>query len=87
MATPRPSTLTPVVALLLVSAAWAGAASAQSVEDPTGSACLAVDGDACTGTVADGDGEAIVTEDGGEVCFEPWRTSPNPEAGVEEGGG
>lgn len=30
--------------------------------------------DACTGTVADGNGQAIVVKDGGQVCFEPWAT-------------
>lgn len=38
--------------------------------------------DACTGEVADGDGDEIATEEGGEVCFDPWLTSPNPEAGT-----
>lgn len=36
--------------------------------------------DACTDTVTKGDGDAIVTENAG-VCFDPWRSSPNPEAG------
>lgn len=30
--------------------------------------------DACTGTVADGGGQAIVVKNGGQVCFEPWAT-------------
>lgn len=41
--------------------------------------------DACTGTVADGSGEAIRLEDfrgEAEVCFDPWLESPNPEAGA-----
>jgi len=35
--------------------------------------------DACTSTTADGNGDAI---SGGDVCFDPWRTSPNPGAGA-----
>ncbi|PSG98423.1 hypothetical protein BRD56_00340 [Thermoplasmatales archaeon SW_10_69_26] len=35
--------------------------------------------DACTSTTADGNGDAI---SGGDVCFDPWRTSPNPDAGA-----
>lgn len=38
--------------------------------------------DACTGTVADGDGDEIDTSNGGEVCFDPWLSSPNPDAGA-----
>lgn len=44
--------------------------------------------DACTGEVADGDGNAIDTDNehplgaDGEVCFDPWRTAPNPDAGA-----
>ena len=37
--------------------------------------------DACTDANADGDGDAITTDDA-EVCFDPWRTSPNPDAGA-----
>jgi parallel beta-helix repeat protein len=37
--------------------------------------------DACTGAIADGDGDAIVTEIG-EACFDPWLEKPNPEAGA-----
>lgn len=37
--------------------------------------------DACTGTVADGSGERIMVTNA-TVCFDPWRTSPNPDAGV-----
>lgn len=38
--------------------------------------------DACTAEIADGAGDAIVLQDGAEVCFDPWRTSPNPDAGA-----
>lgn len=37
--------------------------------------------DACTGEVADGGGNNITT-DGSGVCFDPWRTSPTPDAGT-----
>jgi len=37
--------------------------------------------DACTSTTADGQGDAITTSNA-EVCFAPWRTSPNPDAGA-----
>ena len=37
--------------------------------------------DACTDTTADGQGDAITTSNA-EVCFAPWRTSPNPDAGA-----
>lgn len=57
---------------------WWGAA-----DGPSGGAT-----DACTGEVADGTGDAIDTDnetlfgEDGEVCFDPWRTSPNPDAGA-----
>jgi parallel beta-helix repeat protein len=35
--------------------------------------------DACTDATADGNGDAITTNNA-EVCFAPWRTSPNPDA-------
>jgi parallel beta-helix repeat protein len=37
--------------------------------------------DACTDATADGQGDPITT-DGADVCFDPWRTSPNPDAGA-----
>jgi len=37
--------------------------------------------DACTDETADGQGDAITTSNA-EVCFAPWRTSPNPDAGA-----
>lgn len=40
--------------------------------------------DACTGEKAVGAGETIeITFLGGEVCFDPWLTSPNPNAGAD----
>lgn len=38
--------------------------------------------DECTGTPADGDGGAIVVEDGSGVCFDPWLESPQGGAGA-----
>jgi parallel beta-helix repeat protein len=37
--------------------------------------------DCTTGDTADGQGDAIATSNA-EVCFDPWRTSPNPDAGA-----
>lgn len=37
--------------------------------------------DACTVAIADGTGEAIAV-DAAEVCFDPWLTNPNPDAGA-----
>lgn len=49
---------------------WWGAASG-----PSGGVT-----DTCTGEVSDGAGDEIETEDAA-VCFDPWRESPNPDAG------
>lgn len=38
--------------------------------------------DACLGTDADGQGELITLANGGEVCFDPWRTEPVETAGA-----
>lgn len=38
--------------------------------------------DTCTGETADGDGDEIVIREGSEVCFDPWLTSSNPDAGA-----
>lgn len=42
--------------------------------------------DACTGETADGQGDEVQAVPGffdpGHVCFDPWRTSPNPDAGA-----
>lgn len=51
---------------------WWGAASG-----PSGGA-----EDACTGTVADGDGDTVDAEAGAMVRFDPWRDAPSPDAGV-----
>jgi parallel beta-helix repeat protein len=37
--------------------------------------------DCTTGETADGQGDTITTSNA-EVCFDPWRTSPNPDAGA-----
>lgn len=37
--------------------------------------------DACTDTVAEGNGDSIQATDA-EICFDPWLTSPNPDAGI-----
>lgn len=37
--------------------------------------------DACTGTLADGEGGSIYTFRGGSACFDPWLEQPNPDAG------
>ncbi len=37
--------------------------------------------DACTGAVAEGDGYGIELEDA-SICFDPWRSQPNAEAGA-----
>ncbi len=39
--------------------------------------------DACTGVYAVGGGDGVFTWYGGEVCFDPWRTEPNPGAGAK----
>ncbi len=42
--------------------------------------------DACTGATANGTGDRIDTDhpfrQDGEVCFDPWLTDPNPDAGA-----
>jgi len=38
--------------------------------------------DACTGGVADGEGDSIKVPWSDDVCFDPWLRSPNPGAGI-----
>jgi hypothetical protein len=37
--------------------------------------------DACTDAIADGEGAEIVLDGDASVCFDPWRSAPNPAAG------